>query len=167
MTTQTKIPQALFPDYPREVPAVDKNGNFNALLDWGLGNVFQTLQDNFKNEGIVFPQLNATQIATIQDNYTSLIGSPLPQGIPDISGQTIFDSTNRIPKQFIITYDASTPPNILSASWLIMNVMLLNAGNPNGSIAGVLYWLCYDITDMALYICTTSGSTTSAVWTMI
>ena len=74
MTTQTKIPQALFPDYPREVPTVDKNGNFNALMDWGLGNLFQTLQDNFKNEGIVFPQLNATQIETIQANYTSLIG---------------------------------------------------------------------------------------------
>jgi hypothetical protein len=97
---------------------VDKEGNFMPLLDLAFGFLFQALQTNFKNEGIVFPPLTATQIATIQAIYTPLIGSPLPQNIPDISGQTIFDSTNRVPKQFIITYDGATPPNIVTASWM-------------------------------------------------
>ncbi len=167
MTTSTLNPQAIFPDLPRESPVIDNEGNFNQLWSLGFSSLFQALQENYKNEGILFPRLNATQINTIQSIYTPLIGGPLPTNIPDISGQTIFDTTNRIPKQFIITYDTATPPNILSAQWLIMNVMLTNLGNPNGTVAGVLYWLCYDITDKVLYICTTSGSTTSAVWTAI
>jgi hypothetical protein len=117
MTTQEKKPQSIFPDLPRESPVVDREGNFTAYWSLGLGALFQALQENFKNEGIVFPPLDADDIATIQAIYTPLIGSPLPQGIPDISGQTIFDSTNRVPKQFIITYDGSTPPNILTATW--------------------------------------------------
>jgi hypothetical protein len=114
---QGNNPKAIFPNFPRESPAIDKNGDFTALWSLALGSLFQQLQQNFKNEGIVFPPLTATQIATIQAIYTPLIGSPLPTGTPDISGQTVFDSTNRVPKQFIITYDASTPPNIVTATW--------------------------------------------------
>ena len=117
MAVQEKQPQSIFPDFPTESPTVDKEGNFTEKWRWGFSLQFQALQRNFKNEGIVFPPLTADQIATIQAIYTPLIGSPLPQSIPDISGQTIFDSTNRVPKQFIITYDGSTPPNILTASW--------------------------------------------------
>lgn len=176
MTTQTNKPQSIFPDLPREIPAIDKEGNFTALWSLGLSSLFQALQDNFKNEGIVFPQLTATELATIQAIYTPYIGFPLPQNdptnrtqqfIPDISGQTVFDSTNRIPKQFIITYDSATPPNVLNASWLIMNVMQLSAGNPNGTVAGVLNWFCYDITNKVLYVCTTSGSSTTTAWTAV
>lgn len=39
------------------------------------------------------------------------------------------------------------------------------AGNPNGSVAGVTYQFCWDTTNNILYICTTTGSTTTAVWT--
>lgn len=117
MTTQTKLPQSIFPDYPREQPAVDSKGNLKPTWDLSLNSLYQALQTNFKNEGIVFPPLTASQIATIQAIYTPYITFPLPQNIPDISGQTIFDSTNRVPKIFIITYDTSTPPNITAASW--------------------------------------------------
>lgn len=117
MATEPRILQSIFPDVPRESPEVDNKGNFTQLWSLFFGALAQALQDNFKNEGIVFPPLNATNIATIQAIYTPLIGSPLPSNIPDISGQTVFDSTNRVPKQFIITYDASTPPNIISARW--------------------------------------------------
>lgn len=118
MTTQRKQLQSIFPDLPREEPVVDKNGNFNQLWALGISALFQALQDNFKNEGILFPPLSSTDIATIQSIYNpALIGMPLPQNIPDISGQTVFDSTNRVPKQFIITYDGSSPPNIVTASW--------------------------------------------------
>jgi hypothetical protein len=117
MTTQTKLPQALFPDMPRENPAIDKNMGFNQTWTLAFSNLFQTLQSNFKNEGFLLPPLNSSQITTIEDIYTSLIGGPLPLNIPDISGQTIFDSNTRKPKVFIITYDGATPPNIVTASW--------------------------------------------------
>ena len=109
--------QSLFPDMPRENPATDKDGHFMPLWELGFSSLFQALQENFKNEGILFPRLSAQNIADIEAIYTPLIGSPLPLNIPDISGQTIFDSTTRIPKVFIITYDGSTPPNILTAAW--------------------------------------------------
>ena len=117
MTLQTSKNQALFPDLPRSTPIVDKNGNLMPLWLLFFDNLILNLQKYFKNEGLVFPPLTATEIATIQAIYTPLIGGALPQNIPDISGQSVFDSTNRVPKQFIITYDGATPPNITAASW--------------------------------------------------
>jgi hypothetical protein len=117
MTVQQPILQSIFPDLPREVPVIDKNGDFTALWSLGLSALFQALQENFKNEGIIFPRLSAANIATIEAIYTPLIGAPLPQNIPDISGQTVFDTTNRVSKQFVITYDGATPPNIVTATW--------------------------------------------------
>ncbi|CAB4126971.1 hypothetical protein UFOVP260_41 [uncultured Caudovirales phage] len=110
-------PQSIFPDLPREVPVINKDGDFSPLWSLGLSSLFQALQTNFKNEGIVFPNLSATNIASIQALYTPFIGSPLPNNLPDISGQTVFDTTNRVSKQFVITYDGATPPNIVTATW--------------------------------------------------
>lgn len=45
------------------------------------------------------------------------------------------------------------------------NVVLFNAGNPNGVVAGVTYQFCWDTTDKILWICTTSGTASTAVWT--
>lgn len=47
------------------------------------------------------------------------------------------------------------------------NVVLFFAGNPNGNVAGMTFQFCWDTTDMALYICTTSGTTSTAVWTAV
>ena len=110
-------PQSIFPDLPREVPVSNKDSDFSPLWSLGLSSLFQALQTNFKNEGIVFPNLSATNIASIQALYTPFIGSPLPNNLPDISGQTVFDTTNRVSKQFVITYDGATPPNIVTATW--------------------------------------------------
>jgi hypothetical protein len=44
------------------------------------------------------------------------------------------------------------------------NVILYNAGNPNGVVAGTTYQLCWDTTNNILYVCTTSGAASSAVW---
>jgi hypothetical protein len=41
------------------------------------------------------------------------------------------------------------------------------AGNPNGSVAGILYQFCLDTTNNKLYICTTAGTTATAVWTIM
>ena len=43
-------------------------------------------------------------------------------------------------------------------------IVLNNAGNPNGSLAGSTYNLCWDTTNNLLWVCTTSGSSTTAVW---
>lgn len=174
----TKKQQSIFPDLPRESPAVDKEGNFSMLWSLGFSSLFQALQKNYKNEGILFPALDATSIADIQAIYTELIGGPLPSNIPDISGQTIFDTTNRVPKQFIILFDGATPPNIRSASWLNINVMTFSTRNPNynvvgpvPAIPGALNWFCYDTVNKILYICTTAGGAlppdTIAVWTAV
>ena len=45
----TTSPQSIFPDLPREIPAVDKEGNLSPLWSLGLSSLFQALQDNFKN----------------------------------------------------------------------------------------------------------------------
>lgn len=124
MTTQSLIPQALFPDIPRDAHAVEKDGNFTQSWMLAFSSLFQALQKNYSNEGLRLPLLTATEIATIQAIYTPFIGFPLPQDqglqqfIPDISGAMVFDSTNRVPKVFIITYDGATPPNIVTAAWL-------------------------------------------------
>lgn len=119
---ESLIAQSIFPDLPRASPIVDKEGNLNELWSLGFASLFQALQQNFKNEGIVFPPLTGpptvgNQLDAIKAIYTPYIGMPLPIGIPDISGQTVFDSTNRVSKQFVITYDGSTPPNIATADW--------------------------------------------------
>lgn len=165
MATQQPIKQPIFPDYPRDSPDVDKDGNFSPLMDLAFGLLFQALQTNFKNEGIVFPALSAANMTTIQDLYTSYIGgsyNTLAQNLPDISGQTVFDSTTYISNQFVIAQDVSG--TVLLANWVPFSMMLTHAGNPNGSVAGVLNWLCLDTTGPTLYICTMSGSTTTATW---
>lgn len=44
------------------------------------------------------------------------------------------------------------------------NLVLYNAGNPNGSVAGTTFQLCWDTSNMILYVCSTSGSASTAVW---
>lgn len=47
------------------------------------------------------------------------------------------------------------------------NIILFNSGNPNGAVAGVTYQFCWDTLNSQLYICTTSGSSSTAVWTLV
>jgi hypothetical protein len=45
------------------------------------------------------------------------------------------------------------------------NIILYNAGNPNGVVAGMTYQLLWDTVDLILWVCTTSGTATTAIWT--
>jgi hypothetical protein len=45
------------------------------------------------------------------------------------------------------------------------NIILFNSGNPNGAVAGSTYQFCWDTLDAILYICTTTGTASTAVWT--
>ncbi len=47
------------------------------------------------------------------------------------------------------------------------NIILFNSGNPNGVVAGTTFQFCWDTLNSALYICTTSGSASTAVWTLV
>jgi hypothetical protein len=117
MTATPNNPNSLFPDLPRETPAVTADGNFSFLWALGFASLFQALQKNFSNEGVVFPNLSASDIALILGRYTPYIGQPLPNNLPDISGQTVFDTDNRVSKQFVITYNATNPPTINTVAW--------------------------------------------------
>jgi len=110
----------LFPDMPRASPAVDADGNMNHIWLLGLSNLFQALQVNFKPTGIMVPRLTQADIDIIEASYAPYVGAPLPIGVEDISGQLVFDLTNSVSKQFVITYDVSTPFDILTAGWRIL-----------------------------------------------
>ncbi len=167
MTTVTQNRQAIFPDVPRESPAVDKNGDFTQYWSLGLGALFQALQVNFKNEGIVFPPLTATQMATIQSFYAAYIGqtfNSLTLALPDISGQTIYGVESYLSYQFIIAKDSAPDPVVILAKWVPFAFMLTGVGNPNGSVAGVINWQYLDTSGPTLYVCTASGSISTATW---
>lgn len=170
MATEQIQKQSIFPDVPRETPETDKDGNFTALWSLGIGSLFQALQENFKNEGIVIPRLSANEIATIQALYAAYVGgayNELTKNLPDISGQTVYNQTTKFTNQFVIATDTAMIPNVTLAEWVPLAVMLTHAGTPNGAVAGVLNWLCYDTSLKQLYACTTAGAIGTAIWTLI
>jgi|SRR5580692_2662331 hypothetical protein len=168
MAAQTKQPQSIFPDLPRQVPVIGESGDFTSLWSLGFSALFQALQDNWKNEGIIFPPLTAAQMTEIQNLYASYVGGSynnLTRALPDISGQTVYDKTTQISNQFVIAQDGAG--NVILAEWVPFSMMLTNSGDPNGHVAGVLNWLCYDIANKKLYACTTAGNAANAAWTPI
>ena len=46
----------------------------------------------------------------------------------------------------------------------LSQTILTYAGNPNGNVAGTTYQLLWDSTDSVLWVCTTTGTTSSAIW---
>lgn len=50
---------------------------------------------------------------------------------------------------------------------MLSNTVLNFAGDPNGNVAGSIYQLCWDSSGSILYVCTTTGSTSTAVWTPV
>lgn len=45
--------------------------------------------------------------------------------------------------------------------------VLINAGNPNGTLAGTANQFCWDTTHLILWLCTTTGSSSTAVWQLV
>lgn len=71
-----------------------------------------------------------------------------------------------------LIYDIQSGVSEKSTLQQVFNLMLANtvlnhAGNPNGAVAGVVYQFCWDTTNSALYICSTSGTSGTAIWTLI
>lgn len=162
------ILQSIFPDYPRQGPAVQPDGQMTPHWDLGLSSLFQALQKNYKNEGILIPILSQSNMDTIQNQYTQFVGGTynnLVTNLPDISGQTVFDTTTFTCNQFVVGQDTATPPNVTLAEWIPFAMMKTHHGDPNGQEAGILYWLCYDTLNHHLWVCTVAGPKATAVWT--
>lgn len=61
----------------------------------------------------------------------------------------------------------SVQETLAQVTTLARNQTILNhAGNPNGAVAGTTYQLCWDTSNLVLYVCTTSGNAATAVWTL-
>lgn len=62
----------------------------------------------------------------------------------------------------------SSQETLQQVSNLMLNNTILNyPGNPNGNLAGKIYQLCWDTVDKFMYVCTSTGSASTAVWTQI
>jgi len=44
------------------------------------------------------------------------------------------------------------------------NIILNYAGNPNGNMAGTTYQFCWDTADNVMFVCTVTGTSSTAVW---
>lgn len=78
--TQTRKPQAIFPDLPREKKLVDEEGNITESWDLYFQQLAMALQTNLKPEGFVIPPKSSSDIAQLGDISASI-------------GNIIYDST--------------------------------------------------------------------------
>ena len=79
--------------------------------------------------------------------------------ISPVSAATMTDA-------FPVTQDNVTGLENLSQVFsLFLPALFLNFnGNPNGNLAGIQNQICYDTLHNVLYVCTVTGTSTSAVW---
>lgn len=136
----------IFPDMPRDNTMVDKTGELTAHWALFFENLVTALQTNFNRQGITVPPLDTTTIGT-------LIGNASFNNI-------VYDSTN---KQF----DGN-----IQGEWIPFSMITTYAGNPNGHVAGQLYWFCLNTVGNQLYYCSTAGSASGiplpqAIWTIL
>ena len=82
--------------------------------------------------------------------------------LPSVTNSTLEDTTCAIQDGISTKQTLSQIFNLF-----LQNTILNNAGDPNGQIGGQVYQLCWDTTNSHLYICTTSGDYTTAIWANI
>lgn len=143
MTTQIQKQLSIFPDLPREDPILDQDGRMNMVWQLFFDQLTLALQTNLKPEGFVIPPQPTSNINMLT-NVTS-------------SNNVIYDST-------VLAFKGDIPlPS--GQTWIRFAMITSFAGNPNGNVAGALYWFCWDTSGQNLYICTTAGDAASAIWT--
>lgn len=120
MAVNTNARASLFPHMPRTEKIVDKEGELTEHWHLSIMNLYQTLQRNFRTTGFLLPGLGEFNIDNIWNYYQPFVNHILPKSVEDISGLTLFDLTNRIPKIFIITYNSNR--EILKADWYSFNL---------------------------------------------
>lgn len=143
-----KNPTTVFPDLPRESPLVDAHGMITDDWKFIFDQLFAALHVNFKPEGFVMPQQSSTNISKLTQ----------PQSFANILYNTTVDS-------FYGNLKVPASGSAKSQVWWPFAMITNYPGNPNGNLAGSLYWFCWDTVNMILYICTTAGNASTAVWT--
>lgn len=147
--TATRKQKGIIPDLPRDIQAVDKDGNFTDDYQLFFDQLIGTLQTIISPEGFLLPKQNDANI-----NQLTSVNS---------IATLLYDSThNDINANVAVPDTAGTVP-----SWRIVTLLTSHAGDPNGNVAGNQLNFCYDTVSNALYICTVAGDATTAVWTAI
>jgi hypothetical protein len=143
--------QSIIPDLPRDFVAVGENGAF--IPNWSLffDLLIQALQSNFTPEGNLFPRQTNANIALL--TALNSVANILYNGDNNCFEGNILNPA----------YD----PTIEQANfWVPFAMITTNAGNPNGIVQGIQFTtFCWDTSNSILYICTSTGSATTAVWT--
>lgn len=78
---------------------------------------------------------------------------------------TVVDADLWAQSQNVSTTPVSKKVTSLQFWTYVLSKTLTNAGNPNGAVAGTANQYCFDSTNKIFYICTTTGSSGTAVWT--
>ena len=80
-------------------------------------------------------------------------------GLPTVANATLSDII------CAVQGGVSVQETIQQISTLLLENTVLNyAGNPNNNVAGVTFQLLWDTMDEELWVCTTTGTATTAVW---
>ena len=77
---------------------------------------------------------------------------------------SINQSLPQVPAPTIVTQNPTGTQALGSDAYTAFNML---AGDPNGTFAGALGDKYFDLTNAVLYICTTAGTATTAVWTAV
>jgi hypothetical protein len=108
MIGQSPKPKAIFPDMPRDTPFVGENGMIapqwkNFFDQWSLA-----MQTFFKNEGLVIPQLSASDIASLGNTNASV-------------GNILYDNTNNLFKGILLVTPGTltTPPVTITKTFTL------------------------------------------------
>ena len=90
------------------------------------------------------------------------VAPPVP--ISALPTDTVAQFTDIFP---VVQAGVTVQENWLQVYKLFLSNFVLNyPGDPNGNVAGTTYQLLWDTLGMVLYVCTTTGSATTAVWTL-
>lgn len=97
---------------------------------------------------------------TVQERWTDL---------PTVGSATMTDIINAVQGYVSPAVLGTSVQETLQQVYNLFqsNIILFFSGNPNGHVAGTTYTFCWDTLDSVLYLCTTSGTTSTAVWTAV
>lgn len=82
--------------------------------------------------------------------------------LPSVSAATLADIIAAVQGGVSVQQTLQQVSDLMSS-----NTIQHFAGNPNGNVAGTTYNFCWDTTNLILYVCISSGSVSTAVWTKV
>ena len=143
--------QPLIPDLPRDPRAIDAQGMMTAQWSLFFEQLIQSLQNVISPEGMSMPSQTTDNIGQLTQE----------RSVTDI----VYDTTVNAFKGNML--NSFIPDDLQQYTWVPFAMITSNAGNPNGAVAGLQYWLCWNTSGNQMYVCTTSGNATTAEWTLV